>query len=125
MRRQVFRILALLVGIYFIVSLSRDILELLSARERLVKEQTEVDKLTQEQQKLAEQLGYVMSDEFVEKEAREKLLMGKPGEVVMLLPPDEQARKGGSVTAKSDLASGEARELANWEKWVRLFGFYK
>lgn len=126
MRRQAFSVIALLLGIYFIVALSRDLLELLSARERLLKEQTEVMKLEQEQQELAEQLGYVMSDEFVEKEAREKLLMGKPGEVVMLLPPeDEQTGQGGSIPAKSDLASGEAEELANWEKWAKLFGFYK
>ncbi len=123
MRRQVFSILVVLVGIYFIIALSRDLVELLSARERLEREQSEVERLSQEQQKLAEQLGYVMSDEFVEKEAREKLLMGKPGEVVMLLPPEEE--KVGQEGLTQVKESSKVKELANWQKWIQLFGFYK
>ena len=125
MRRQIASALALLVGIALIIALSRDLVKLLSARGRLVREQNEVQKLEQEQQELAQKLGDVMSEEFVEKEAREKLLMGKPGEVVVLLPPEERTGEGGVASTKSDLASGEAEELANWKKWAQLFGFFK
>ena len=76
-----------------------------------------VKKLEEEQQALGKELEYALSDEFVEKEARDKLLMAKPGEVVVILPPYDE------VTSSSDLVFDEDRkeELENWEKWVRLF----
>ncbi len=124
MRRQAFSILALLFGIYFILALSRDLLDLLSKRERILQEEAEVKKLEQEQRDLAEKLQYVSGDEFVEKEAREKLLMGKPGEVVMLLPPDnDQTGQAGPTSDKDQNIAKE--DLANWEKWAQLFGFFK
>ncbi|OGY17782.1 MAG: hypothetical protein A2900_06075 [Candidatus Chisholmbacteria bacterium RIFCSPLOWO2_01_FULL_50_28] len=124
MRRQAFSILALLLGIYFIVALSRDLLDLLSKRERIIQEEAEVAKLEQEQRDLAEKLQYVSGDEFVEKEAREKLLMGKPGEVVMLLPPDnDQTGQAGPTSDKDQNSAKE--DLANWEKWAQVFGFFR
>lgn len=122
MRRQAFSILALLLGIYFIVALSRDLLDLLSKRERIFQEEAEVTKLEQEQRELAEKLQYVSGDEFVEKEAREKLLMGKPGEVVMLLPPEnDQTGQTGPISDKDQSSVNE--ESANWKKWAQVFGF--
>ena len=124
MRRQAFSILALLLGIYFILALSRDLLDLLSKRERILQEEVEVKKLEQERRDLAEKLQYVSGDEFVEKDAREKLLMGKPGEVVMLLPPDnDQTGQAGPISDKDQSSAKE--DLANWEKWAQLFGFFK
>jgi hypothetical protein len=72
--------------------------------------------LEAQQQELAKDLNYVMSEGFVEKEAREKLLMSKPGEVVVLLPPEEERDE-----ISSENFDEEERELENWEKWVRLF----
>jgi cell division protein FtsB len=122
-RRQFFTAVAVLLGAYLTIALSKDLLGLLSARERIAKEQEEVTRLEEEQQGLASELEYVTSEEFVEHEAREKLLMSKPGEVVVLLPEEEGGEKEEPVSAEG---SGEAnKELANWEKWVQLFGFYK
>ena len=110
-------VLALLLGTFFIITFSRDLLDLMSSRERIAKEQAEVAQLEEEQQELASELNQVMSDEFVEKEAREKLLLSKPGETVILLPSDEHAGEKDSSQNNQD---GED-ELANWEKWLRLF----
>ena len=121
-RRQIFTALAVLLGAYLIIVLSKDLLGLLSARERIGREQGEVTRLEEEQQELASELEYVTSEEFVEREAREKLLMSKPGEVVVLIP-EEEDEEVGKVEEPFDSAQG--RELANWEKWFQLFGFYK
>jgi cell division protein FtsB len=121
-RRQIFTAIAVLLGTYLTIALSKDLLGLLSARERIAKEQEEVTRLEEEQQELASELEYVSSEEFVEREAREKLLMSKPGEVVVLLPEED----GEKEEPASYEGSGEAKkELANWEKWIQLFGFYK
>ncbi len=112
--RRILGPLGILVGIVLIISLSRDISELLEARDRLVEEQLEVARLEAEQQKLATELENVMSDEFVEREAREKLLMSKADEVVVILP------EGNGVKQEKGVEE-EERELANWEKWMALF----
>ena len=54
----------------------------------------------------------VQSPEFIEKQAREKLNMGKRGEVVVVLPKTENQRP-----------KIENEELPNWQKWYKLF-FY-
>lgn len=115
-RRQVISVIAVLLGAYFTIVLSRDLLELLSARERIAGEQEKVTSLENEQQELASQLEYVMSEEFVEREAREKLLLSKPGETVVLVDEED-----GEWVEKSEQVEEVDRELANWEKWVRLF----
>ena len=113
-------VLALLLGTFFIITFSRDLLDLMSSRERIAKEQAEVAQLEGEQQELASELNQVMSDEFVEKEAREKLLLSKPGETVVLLPPDEHAGEKDSSQNSQD----SEEKFANWEKWAQLFGFF-
>lgn len=63
-----------------------------------------------EQEKLKAQLEYVQSDEFVEREAREKLGLGKPGETVVIVP---SAPPVPSVSQ----SGGES----NWRKWWKLY----
>lgn len=117
MRRQLLRGIAILLGAYFIVSLSRDVSELLESQERIIKQEEGVNKLEQEQEELVQELEYVMSEEFVEKEARDKLLMSRPGEEVYVLPELDKSESVGGV----DSVDGDVRKLANWEKWLRLF----
>lgn len=112
-RRQVLPALTVLLGTYLTIVLSREIVKLLATRERIEKEQAAVQRLEAEQQDLAQELEYVASEAFVEKEAREKLLMGKPGEVVVLFEEEPVGDQGEPGVGSED--------LANWEKWVRLF----
>jgi cell division protein FtsB len=117
-RRQLFGLLFILVGIFLIFSLSHDVQLLLSARDRFEREYDEVIKLEEEQQRLAQELLDVSSDEFVEEEARNKLLMSKPDEVVVLLPESRQATSSSEPVL--EIYSGE-KPIANWRKWLNLF----
>lgn len=117
MRRQASSVIAILVGIFLIISLSRDLQLLLSARERIEKEHKRVMNLEEEQQGLAEDLEQVISEEFIEREARDKLLMAKPGEVVVVLPAVEEATSPRKLVFEEDVE----KEMANWEKWMKLF----
>ncbi len=115
MRRRLLVSLSVSVGIYLIISLSRDLTELFEARDRLEEEEIAVARLEVEQQELARELEYVISDEFVEQEARDRLLMSKPDEAVGILPEE------GDLSEKEREMDENERELGNWEKWVRLF----
>ncbi|MCH7952219.1 septum formation initiator family protein [Patescibacteria group bacterium] len=114
-RRRAFSVVVILLGAFLTIVLSKELLELLSAQERIAKEQEAVSRLEKEQQELASQLEHVTSEEFVEKEAREKLLMRRPGEMVVLLPEEDQV----DTAEKGEQEVDE--NLANWEKWAKLF----
>jgi len=47
---------------------------------------SEIASLEKENEQLAKDLAYKKSKEFVEKEAREKLFMGLPGEKILIIP---------------------------------------
>jgi cell division protein FtsB len=75
--------------------------------ERLEKEQAELLKLKQE----------VDSPEFAEREAREKLGLAKPGEIVVVLPPEDILRK-----LSPDYDQEEyIEEQPIYIRWSRLF----
>lgn len=118
MRRRVVLLAILLGGLYLIVVLSRDLWQILGARQRLTEAEKRVEALEQEQLVLQEELKLTESEGFLEKEAREKLLVGKEGEVVVLLPPGW----GEGVTRREEEES-EVEAQANWEKWLEVFGF--
>lgn len=74
----------------------------------LVEEESEAKRRNQF---LKERLHYVQTDEFIEKEAREKLGMVKEREHIVLIPP-----------VKEEIKSKQEKEkLPNWEKWKKLF----
>ena len=65
----------------------------------------------QKKQFLKQQLYFVNTQQFVENEAREKLGMVKPGEHIVLAPPQIDKK---SVEIQID-------NSPNWEQWWRLF----
>lgn len=72
------------------------------------------EKLVSEQKKnkfLKEHLFYVKTNQFVEKEAREKLLMSRPGEYVVIAP----------TASPLDQEKIEIDTRPNWQKWWSLF----
>jgi len=66
----------------------------------------------QENQRLKSALSYSQTQEFIEKEARDKLFMAKQGEQKVLIPKDAEA--------KSENQQPDAN-IPNWRKWWNLF----
>lgn len=104
----------MLFSLYLIVSLSRSIWQLYKAGDAVY----EVEKLRQVELirnlELKREIEASNSGDFVERQARDKLNMGRPGEVVLIVPDT-----GGQDDKKQDdkIIVSEA----NWRKWVRLF----
>ena len=122
MRRRLYQIAVILASLFIIQGLSRGLIELSAQDRRVGKAKQELAKLTEQERELRKQLEYFQSDEYVEKIARDKLLLAKPGETVLLLPKEEK---------NSDLRSSSfglrplpsETDLPNWQKWAKLFGF--
>jgi len=60
---------------------------------------------------LLERLKYVKSNEFIEKEAREKLGLSRDGEIVVLFPLRPQTKD----------PIKEEKKIPNWKLWLELF----
>lgn len=128
MRRRLYQLVVILVCLFIIQGLSRGLIELSAQERRLGRARAELEKLQQKQVELKQRLEYFRSDEYVEKIARDKLLLAKPGETVLILPKDQKlniqnseflpAGRHGSIQY-----SPTESELPNWKKWLKLFGF--
>jgi cell division protein FtsB len=74
--------------------------------------QKELSFQKQENQRLKAVLSYSQTQEFIEKEARDKLFMVKEGEQKVLIPQESENSNGNPPSGGND---------PNWKKWWNLF----
>lgn len=74
-------------------------------------------KINEENKKLAEQLEITQSEEFIEKQLRDKLGLAKVGEIVLVLPEASIVKKLSPIIPEEE----EVKPKSNWQKWVELF----
>ncbi len=86
MRRRLYQLTIIVVSLFIIQGLSRNLVELWQQKKRLDRAKEDLTKLQQQEVDLKGQLNYYQSDEYIEKIAREKLLLGKEGETMLVLP---------------------------------------
>ena len=110
MKRIVFVILVIfLVGI--IINLSISIATLWSKKDLLTTASQQLAKEQKEQAFLQKELKRVNDPSFIEQEARDKLFLGKPGDVLVLIPTASP-----SATQKE---SGDNKPI--WQQWWEVF----
>lgn len=81
------------------------------------KTKVKIEKLNEENKILEEQLRITQSEEFVEKQLRDKLGLAKEGEIVLVLPDNETLKKLAPVIPSEE----EVTLKPNWKKWLELF----
>lgn len=109
--------IVLALSLFLIVSMGRSTLQLLGRGDAIKEAEVRVRELEAEQARLLEVKEQVESQEFMEKEAREKLGLAKPGEVVVVLPSDEVLRRLAPEFDQEHFVE----ELPIYERWIRLF----
>ena len=111
-----FKVLVIGVSIYVMGVLIWEMVGVSKAQRQMDQAWEKVETLRVGQAELQRQLAVVTSEEFAEEQIRDELLLAKPGETVVVVPPFDSAQ--GKQVEKV-----EQREenLANWQKWVRLF----
>lgn len=111
--RRLVAISFLLFTTYLIISFSRSVWDLWQKQGEIGKAKARVEDLRAENNRLRGQLEYTKTDEFVEKEAREKLKLVKPDETVVMIPD--------SVLKAATASASPTPPPPNWEQWMRLF----
>ncbi len=90
---------------------------MLNIKNAIKKEETRLVKLRKENEELKKRAEEVGKDIFFEKEARNKLGLGKEGETIVVLPDDETLRK---LALKREEEQDTLPD-PNWKKWLKLF----
>ena len=112
MRYKAINWILLILSIILTINIVRTFADL-SRQENIIKEATDrLQEAEEEKGNLQKNLAKVESQEFIEREARNKLNLGKEGEVVLILP---------SISLVVTPSAIPADNSANWKKWVRLF----
>jgi cell division protein FtsB len=94
------------------VNFTRTTLNVIESSKRLDLLKNEVSSLDDEKKQLQEDLQYKMSDNFVEKEARNELGMAKNGEELFVVE---------DILGATSSKSGDAKKRQNWQLWVEVF----
>lgn len=101
--------------IAFLYSLVNQIYSSIQAGKRLDDAAEELVRLQNKNSELKKKLVEVLSLEFVEKQARNKLNLARPGETIVIISQKEIDR----VLGLNQVAA-ESR-LPNWQAWLKLF----
>jgi len=113
-RKRAFVFLVTILGGYLAFNLARGAWESYQNAGRILETEKRLAQAQSENQRLKEDLDYKKSPYFVEKEARDKLGLGKEGETVIITPPP--AENEGSEEQKSPYEG-----LSTTELWWKVF----
>lgn len=94
----------------------KDGIKLFWSLKKIEEIKQEISRLEKENKEMFVKEKYFSSEEFIEEEARNKLNMARPGEAVVILPPDFQEK-----LKQSGQSFSQTPSLSNWKKWWRLF----
>ena len=111
-KNKVFGWVALVVMGIFAVRLSTNVWRLWRAGDRIKQAESEVRSQELENQELQKRLAEVQSPEFIEREAKEKLGLVKPGEEIVILP---------EIKLEPSFAKASEGRQSNWRKWWKLY----
>lgn len=119
MKNKLLNWLIIIVGLILIVNISRSILDL-SGRNKIVEEaELRVNKKEEENAILRDKYYEVTRDEYIEEVAREKLGLGKEGEVVVVLP--KSIKEDDSILGQAEGDEKQTEPQPVWRQWAELF----
>lgn len=76
-----------------------------------------LEKAKAEEKDLQEKLKVTQSEVYLEEQLRNKLGLAREGEIVLVLPPDEELRKLAPELGREE----QFVPKSNWQKWMDLF----
>jgi len=107
----------ILLSILLAISLVRNMFRKNQVDETITEEEVMVEDLRRENEELKKELQILGSDEYKERQLRDKLGLAKEGELIVILPDEEILRK----LAPKSFEEEETLPDPNWKKWMHLF----
>lgn len=107
--KKIIFIIIVAILVLMINNLVRSLSDVWQKKDYITQAQKELDFQKQENQRLKAALSYSQTQEFIEKQARDKLFMVKQGEQKVLIPQEDHQQE-----VRGD-------NIPNWQKWWNLF----
>ncbi len=108
--KKIIFIIIVIILILVINDLVRSIYDIWQKKDFIAQAQKELSFQKQENQRLKSALSYSQTQEFIEKEARDKLFMVKADEQKVLI--SKESENSQEASKNND---------PNWKKWLKLF----
>ncbi len=112
-KRLIIQVLWLVLGLYVCTTLAKSLVQLYQASGRVATQQAKLESLKSEIAGLNSELEYVRSYSFLEKTARDKLNLQRPGEVILMVYDNHLVVQQTQTEAE--------QPLPFWQRWLRLF----
>jgi len=95
-------------------NLAHSIYTIWAKQDLIIQAQKNLAQEKKENENLKKKIAQVNQPQFIETQARNQLLLTKPGEGIVLLPKNQLAASTSSVQKPVDLQP-------NWQKWWNIF----
>lgn len=112
MKKIVF-VITVIVFLIIINNLVRSIYSIWQKKDLAVDAQRELNLHKEENERLKSELSYAQTQEFIEREVRDKLFMAKPKERIVIVPKEDKESR--------NLSNEKEEDKPNWKKWFELF----
>lgn len=112
MRERLISLFFLVLCIVFFINIIRSWVHLEGRRKGLKETERKLENLQDSQEDLQRKLAGMQTADYLEKQAREKLNLGRPDEFIVLLP---------SISPIVEPTPEVESNLAVWQQWVRIF----
>jgi cell division protein FtsB len=106
------RYLVIFLGILMIFRIGANVVRLIKAGEQAEEVKKELAEAEKKNAELKKTLALVQTPEYMERQAREKLGYGLPGEVELVMPEEQRAKSQEQITSEN---------LPNWKQWRKLY----
>lgn len=108
----------MILGLFFIlvlisISLIKNVNKNKIISDKTLELDREIKKIEEENKNLEELIAYFSTPEFLDKEAREKLNMAKPGEKIIIIPQEDK-----------NLASVDNKEMSDKKNYVLWWDYF-
>lgn len=108
---------ALAMFLVLLSSLIKSVKRINEGQNIIEKNKVRLEKINEENEKLKAQVNTIQSDEYMEKQLRDKLGLAKEGEIVIVMPEAEIVKKLSPVIPEEEVI----KPKTNWQKWMELF----
>lgn len=102
----------LFIILMLVINIIRSFFNLRQRGDVISQTQEKLQSEKEQQEELNRQLARVESPAYIEKEARNKLNLGREREIVLILP---------SISPIAEPTPTIIDKSSNWQKWIRLF----
>jgi len=120
---KILLIVSLIILIFFSTNLVKEIINRRDLKKDVRSLEEEINRLESRNNELSQLIGYFESLDFVEKEARTKLNLRKPGEKIIIVG-DEESEVNTVQPIEQDISNyitNEIVSLSNPERWWNYF----